>query len=259
MGRALSNAMLNLGVSHAVHKALYELGMHLEPIAEAEADAGLGNGGLGRLAACFLDSCASLQLPVMGYGMRYEYGMFRQRIENGCQVEEPDHWLRDGNPVGARAPRVHRQRVQFGGRTDFYRDDRPAARPLGRHPRRPRRALRRPHPRVPERHGQHAAAVEGRGDRGIRPGGVQCRRLLEAGRGEERRRAHHACVLYPNDASESGKELRLRQQYFLASASLKDIIRDWKRVHERDDFSAFAGPQLLPAERHPSRPSPWPS
>jgi len=98
MGRALGNAMLNLGLSHAVHKSLYDLGIQLEQIVEAEPDAGLGNGGLGRLAACFLDSCATLQLPVRGYGLRYEYGMFRQRLENGYQVEEPDHWLRDRFP-----------------------------------------------------------------------------------------------------------------------------------------------------------------
>ncbi|MCP4996038.1 MAG: glycogen/starch/alpha-glucan phosphorylase, partial [Gammaproteobacteria bacterium] len=92
MGRALSNAMLNLDVHDATSKGLYELGLELEEIAEAETDAGLGNGGLGRLAACFLDSCASLQLPVRGYGIRYEYGMFRQHIEDGYQQEEPDHW-----------------------------------------------------------------------------------------------------------------------------------------------------------------------
>ncbi|HUM91246.1 MAG TPA: glycogen/starch/alpha-glucan phosphorylase, partial [Candidatus Competibacter sp.] len=97
MGRALSNAMLNLGLTEPVNKALYEMGLTLEELAECENDAGLGNGGLGRLAACFMDSCATLRLPVVGYGIRYAYGMFRQRIENGYQVEEPDHWLRSGN------------------------------------------------------------------------------------------------------------------------------------------------------------------
>ena len=90
MGRALGNAMLNLGIKDETVRAMYDLGIVLEEIAGNELDAGLGNGGLGRLAACFLDSCATLQLPVLGYGIRYEYGMFRQHIENGNQVEEPD-------------------------------------------------------------------------------------------------------------------------------------------------------------------------
>jgi starch phosphorylase len=116
MGRALSNAMLNLGVTEPVSKALYEMGLTLEELAECENDAGLGNGGLGRLAACFMDSCATLRLPVVGYGIRYAYGMFRQRIENGYQVEEPDHWLRSGN-LWELERREYTQRIKFGGRT----------------------------------------------------------------------------------------------------------------------------------------------
>ncbi len=116
-------------------QALHGLGLELEELAEAEHDAGLGNGGLGRLAACFLDSCATLQLPVTGYGIRYEYGMFRQKIVDGRQVEEPDHWLRDGNPWEIERPE-YTQRVQFGGRTEYLpRPRRRAARPLGRHQR----------------------------------------------------------------------------------------------------------------------------
>jgi starch phosphorylase len=117
MGRALGNSMLNLGITDEATKGLYDMGLVLEEIAESEHDAGLGNGGLGRLAACFLDSCATLQLPVKGYGLRYEYGMFRQEIENGHQVEEPDHWLRDGNPWEMERPE-YTQRVHFGGRTE---------------------------------------------------------------------------------------------------------------------------------------------
>ena len=85
MGRALGNAMLNLGIADEVHKMLYDFGIEFEDMESSEQDAGLGNGGLGRLAACFLDSCATLQLPVMGYGLRYDYGMFRQKIENGIR------------------------------------------------------------------------------------------------------------------------------------------------------------------------------
>ena len=116
MGRTLGNAMLNLGITDAAAQAMHQLGINLEDLAESEIDAGLGNGGLGRLAACFLDSCATLQLPVMGYGIRYEYGMFRQRIVDGRQIEEPDHWLRDGNPWEQERPEFI-QRVRFGGRS----------------------------------------------------------------------------------------------------------------------------------------------
>ncbi|MDD2541799.1 MAG: glycogen/starch/alpha-glucan phosphorylase, partial [Desulfuromonadaceae bacterium] len=119
MGRTLGNAMLNIGITDAATAAMSELGIKLEDLAEAEIDAGLGNGGLGRLAACFLDSCATLQLPVMGYGLRYEYGMFRQRIVDGRQIEEPDHWLRDGNPWEQERPE-YTQRVRFGGRCEHH-------------------------------------------------------------------------------------------------------------------------------------------
>ena len=127
MGRALGNAMLNLDIEKSVRSALYEYGMSIEDLAEEEADAGLGNGGLGRLAACFLDSCATLSLPVVGYGIRYEYGMFRQEIQDGAQVEEPDHWLRDGYVWEVKRPQDTRH-VRFGGRSEFYVDARGASR-----------------------------------------------------------------------------------------------------------------------------------
>ncbi|HEU0187355.1 MAG TPA: glycogen/starch/alpha-glucan phosphorylase, partial [Gallionellaceae bacterium] len=117
MGRALGNALLNLELEPGLAEALQSLGVALEDMAELEHDAGLGNGGLGRLAACFLDSCATLQLPVTGYGLRYEYGMFRQKIENGYQLEEPDHWLRDGSPWEIERPEFS-VRVHFGGQTE---------------------------------------------------------------------------------------------------------------------------------------------
>ena len=98
MGRLLRNTLLSLGIEGEAARALEDIGIQLEDLYDRETDAGLGNGGLGRLAACFLDSCATLQLPVMGYGIRYHYGMFHQRIENGHQVEDPDAWLRDGFP-----------------------------------------------------------------------------------------------------------------------------------------------------------------
>src|SRR5690606_13389642 len=117
MGRALTNAAFNLDMEESLRTVLHKYGVSLEELAEQERDAGLGNGGLGRLAACFLDSCATLGLPVTGYGIRYDYGMFHQRIEDGYQVEQPDHWLERGNPWEFEAPQEKR-RIRFRGRTE---------------------------------------------------------------------------------------------------------------------------------------------
>ena len=121
MGRLLQNALLNLGIEDETGEALNRLGLKLEEVYERELDTGLGNGGLGRLAACFLDSCATLQLPVMGYGIRYHYGMFHQAIRDGYQFEEPDAWLREGFPW--EIERIeYSQTVRFGGYSTPYTD-----------------------------------------------------------------------------------------------------------------------------------------
>src|SRR5262245_33829798 len=119
MGRTLGNSLIALGLRDSCAKALAELGYHLEDLREAEWDAGLGNGGLGRLAACFLDSLATLGYPCYGYGLRYDYGIFHQRIVDGAQVEVPDGWLRYGNPWEIARP-GDRFRVQFYGRVHTY-------------------------------------------------------------------------------------------------------------------------------------------
>jgi glycogen phosphorylase len=238
MGRTLSNAMLNLGIAEASEQGLYDMGIVLEELASAERDAGLGNGGLGRLAACFLDSCATLQLPVKGYGLRYEYGMFRQLIQDGHQTEEPDHWMRDGSPWELERPE-YTQRIHFGGRTERYKDHtgRPAVRWVDT-----RDVLAVPYD-VPIpgyrndsintlRLWKSAATDEfdlGEFNAGSYPESVAQKNEAE----------HITMVLYPNDASESGKELRLRQQYFLASASIKDVMREWVR-RKGKNFSEFA-------------------
>ncbi|MDX8386394.1 MAG: glycogen/starch/alpha-glucan phosphorylase, partial [Gallionella sp.] len=238
MGRALGNAMLNLGIQDETTHAMHEFGIVLEEIAEREHDAGLGNGGLGRLAACFLDSCATLQLPVTGYGIRYEYGMFRQHIENGNQVEEPDHWLRDGNPWEIERPEFTR-RVNYGGRTEYYQDHAGVLRIrwVGANS-----VLAVPYdvPIPGYRNGTvntlrlwHAAATD-EFDLGEFNAGSYTESVAAKNNAE-----HITMVLYPNDASENGKELRLRQQYFLASASLQDIISNWVSRHG-EDFSHFA-------------------
>jgi glycogen phosphorylase len=251
MGRALSNAMLNLGITDAVSELLYGYGIELEEIEAAEHDAGLGNGGLGRLAACFLDSCATLQLPVLGYGLRYEYGMFRQEVLNGYQIEEPDHWLRDGNPWELERPE-YSLRVHFGGRTEFYRDENNALRV-----------------RWVDTHDVLAVPYDIPVP-GYRNNTVNSLRLWKSTATDEfdldefnagdyteavaaKNNAEHiTMVLYPNDASENGKELRLRQQYFLASASIKDVLRRWKRLHGTN-FDALAEKHCFQLnDTHPS-------
>ncbi len=238
LGRSLNNAVLNLDLEQSVREALSQYGCELEAIAEAELDAGLGNGGLGRLAACFLDSCANLKLPVAGYGIRYEYGMFHQRIENGRQIEDPDHWLRDGNPWEIERPE-HTRRIKLFGHTERIIDD----------------------------HGAAHSCWVGTEDLlavpfdmpipGYKNGTVNTLRLWKAAAtdafdlqefnsgsypeavAEKNNAEQISMVLYPNDANENGKELRLKQQYFLVSASLQDVLEHWVKQYG-NDFSQFA-------------------
>src|SRR5262245_45282727 len=121
MGRTLGNSLVNMGLTDATAEAVHELGYKLEDLREAEWDAGLGNGGLGRLAACFLDSLATMGYPSYGYGLRYDYGIFHQRIVNNAQSETPDAWLRYGNPWEIQRP-GDRFRVQLRGRVNTYTD-----------------------------------------------------------------------------------------------------------------------------------------
>jgi starch phosphorylase len=229
MGRSLGNHMLNLGIRTPADEAMMSLALDLEEIETEELDAGLGNGGLGRLAACFMDSCATLNLPVIGYGIRYEYGMFHQHIENGHQIEDPDHWLRDGYPWEIER-QEYTQRVKFGGHCKHYVDEN-----------------NRPKVRWADTDDVLAIPYD-IPISGYRNGTINTLRLWEAEATAEfnlnefnagsyteavaaKNDAEHiTMVLYPNDSSENGKELRLRQQYFLASASLKDIIEIWERI-----------------------------
>ncbi|MET0067006.1 MAG: glycogen/starch/alpha-glucan phosphorylase [Candidatus Thiodiazotropha sp.] len=245
MGRTLSNAILNLDMGHEVDKAFMDLGINLDSIQESEPDAGLGNGGLGRLAACFLDSCATLQLPVRGYGLRYEYGMFRQHIEKGQQVEDPDHWLRNGNPWELERPE-YTQAIKFCGHTEhrdgkvFWVDTQdvlavPYDLPVPGYRNNTVNTLRL----------WKAAATDEFNLDEFNAGSYT--EAVEAKNNAE----HITMVLYPNDASENGKELRLRQQYFLASASIKDVIREWRETHKNfDDFASKNCFQLN--DTHPS-------
>lgn len=238
MGRTLTNAVLNLDMDESLRKALKTYGVTLEELAEEEHDAGLGNGGLGRLAACFLDSCATLELPVTGYGIRYDYGMFHQKIKDGYQIELPDHWLKEGNPWEFEAPENIR-RIKFYGHTVAETDadgkltmkwvdtDDVLAVPYDMP--------------VP----------------GYRNNTVNTLRLWKASSTNEFRLDQFnqgsyteavaskneaeqiSMVLYPNDVSENGKVLRLRQQYFLSSASLQDVIVRWLQRND-NSFENFA-------------------
>lgn len=251
MGRALGNALLNLDLDQDSREALSQYSVSLEELEEAEHDAGLGNGGLGRLAACFLDSCASMDLSVTGYGIRYEYGMFAQKIVDGYQVERPDRWLREGNPWEVRVPH-HNVTVKFFGHTESY-VDKQGRRHMIWVDTQDVLAVAYDMPVPGYRNGRvnslrlwKAEATDdfdlAEFNQGDYTEAVACKNLAE----------QITMVLYPNDASENGKELRLRQQYFLSSASLQAILKRWVH-HHGHDFSEFAAKNVIQLnDTHPS-------
>ena len=252
IGRTLSNAMIAEGVYDVAQKALAELNVDLEEIIEKEVDPGLGNGGLGRLAACFMDSLATLAIPAMGYGIRYEYGMFRQKIENGQQVERPDDWLEKGAPWEFMRP-SKRFSIDFGGHIYFEG----------------KKCIWNPAEKV-------TALAYDQMIPGYKNDSASTLRLWSAHGGEvfdlaEFNRGDHLAavatrsanqnlsrVLYPDDSTWNGRELRLRQEYFLVSASLQDILRrhfrthgtldnlaDKVAIHLNDTHPALAIPELM--------------
>lgn len=237
LGRSLNNAVQNLDLDATLKEGLHKYGVLLEEVIEAEHDAGLGNGGLGRLAACFLDSCANLKLPVTGYGIRYEYGMFHQKIENGRQVEAPDHWLRDGNLWEIERPEDTRTINLYGHCERYYGDDGqmrtrwanaqkllavPYDMPIPGYKNNTVNTLR-----------LWKAAATDEFDLNEFNAGSYPEAVAQKNEAEQ-----ISMVLYPNDSSENGKELRLKQQYFLTSASLQDVLADWVKRHG-EDFSRF--------------------
>src|SRR5512145_914510 len=237
MGRALENNLINLGLHDNMRAALQDMGLDLADLLAMEHDAGLGNGGLGRLAACFLDSMASLALPAVGYGIRYEFGIFDQEIRQGYQVERPEEWLRFGNPWEIARPE-YVVPVKLYGRTEHFVDVR------GKHRVRwvdARHVLGMPYD-IPIA--------------GFRNGTVNTLRLWRARASEELDLADFNAgdymraveekdlteniskVLYPNDLTVMGKELRLQQQYFFVACSIHDIVNRHLKMH--DGFGAFA-------------------
>ncbi|WP_372713064.1 glycogen/starch/alpha-glucan phosphorylase [Ilyobacter sp.] len=214
MGRALGNNLMNIGILQEVKDVLKELGIDYNHIEEAEDDAGLGNGGLGRLAACFMDSLATLNLPGQGYGIRYKNGIFRQQFEEGFQKEYPETWLKYGDPWSVKKS-SEEVIVEFG-------DQKVRAVP-------------------------YDSPILGYGT-----DNVNTLRLwestpindldLDAFNSQDYEEAvkeknmaeNISRILYPNDTTNEGKKLRLKQQYFFASASLQDILRNFKKTHGKD-------------------------
>lgn len=223
IGRTLNNALINLDLSGVVAKAMENLGYSLEEIAEVEWDAGLGNGGLGRLAACFLDSMATLELPAYGYGIRYEFGMFKQKIEKLQQQEYPDNWLRFGNPweIGRTEKGF---KVHFMGRINNYQDkdghnhsewvDTETVMALGYD-------IPIPGYKTETVNTLKLWAASSTREFNLQTfnAGDYIGAILNKSQSETISK-----VLYPNDNNYEGKELRLKQQYFMVSASLQDIL-----------------------------------
>jgi starch phosphorylase len=228
-GRVLLNNILNLGAYDAYARAMERLGYDLEALQDQEPDAGLGNGGLGRLAACMLDSAATLALPYYGYGIRYEYGIFAQRIENGFQVEVPDNWLRSGNPWEIpRADALYP--VQFYGRVHFFRDEQGDDR-IDWVDSESVMAMAYDTPVVGYRNDTvntlrlWAAKSTREFDLARFNAGEYVRAVEDKNQTE-----NISKVLYPADDRYVGKELRLKQQYFFVSATLQDVVRRFKKT-----------------------------
>ena len=234
MGRTLMNSMLNIGCDEGFRSALKEMGLELEKIRDMESDAALGNGGLGRLAACFLDSMATLGIPGYGYGIRYEYGMFNQRIENGQQVEHPDNWLRYGNPWEFPRSEVLYQ-VKFHGRVVNFTDDK-GQKCFQWVDSDDVMAMAYDYP-IPG-YGTEtvnnmrlwAAKATRDFDLGYFNEGNYIKAVEDKNESENLSK-----VLYPDDTTEMGRELRLKQQYFFVCASLQDIFYRYCKYQEHFD------------------------
>ncbi|MFQ9931877.1 MAG: glycogen/starch/alpha-glucan phosphorylase [Roseburia sp.] len=230
MGRALGNNLINLTVYNEVKEALEEMGINLNAIEDQEPDPALGNGGLGRLAACFMESLATLGYPAYGCGIRYHYGMFRQKIENGYQVEEPDNWLQNGYPFELKRPEYNFE-VKFGG---YVRAE---AQPDGRS-----RFVQEGYQSVKAI--PYDMPIVGYNNNVVNTlmiwdaEPMECFELDSFDKGDYHRAIEQQNlaknlveVLYPNDNHIAGKELRLKQQYFFVSASLQRAIARFKKNH----------------------------
>ena len=250
MGRAMTNNIINLGLEKNVREALSSLGYQLEDLVDQEPDAGLGNGGLGRLAACFLDSLATLEIPAYGYGIRYNYGIFNQQDRNGWQVEQPDNWLKDGNPWEIkRSDLVYP--VYFGGEVKVLREN--------------GRDIFKWIPSEQVNGMAYDTPIIGYGGKTINTLRLWSAQspmefsFQEFNSGDYTEAVRHKInaenisqVLYPNDTLYMGKELRLKQQYFFVACSLADIVRRFKRK-EKYSWSKFPDEAAIQLnDTHPS-------
>jgi starch phosphorylase len=237
IGRTMGNAIHNLGLEQSAADSLHEQGCKLEDLEELEYDAGLGNGGLGRLAACFMDSLATLALPAYGYGIRYEYGIFFQKIRGGAQEETPDNWLRHGNPWEIERPEhlhpVHfygrvALREQTGGRLAFKWADTQTV-----------MAMAYDYP-IPGYRNDTVNTLRLWAAKGTREFDLDYFNHGDYARavGDKAQSETISKVLYPNDNMFEGRELRLKQEYFFVSATLHDIMRRYKRAGG-SGFQAF--------------------
>ena len=250
IGRSLKNNLLNLGISDAGEEAIRKIGYDLEEIQELEHDAGLGNGGLGRLAACFLESMATLELPAHGYGIRYEFGIFKQQFENGAQVEAPDNWLEEGYPW-----EIPRWEVVYP--VHFFGQVKEIINKNGKSKRvwvETEEVVAMAYDVPIAGYGNHT--VNNLRLWSAKPSKSFDFQLFNSGDyiqavEETQRSGTISKVLYPNDQGFSGKELRLKQQYFFVAASLQDILRRFKTHSENfESFPDHVAIQLN--DTHPS-------
>ncbi|WIA33199.1 hypothetical protein OEZ86_006345 [Tetradesmus obliquus] len=229
MGRSLLNTLYNLGIKDQYMEALSELGYDLETIAEQERDAALGNGGLGRLAACFLDSMATLNLPAWGYGIRYSYGMFRQSIVNGFQHEQPDYWLTFGNPWEIERLIVSYP-IKFYGHVSVHQEEGRQVFRWNAGEQVTAVAYDNPIPGFKTRNCINLRLWAAKPSREFDLEAFNTGDYVQAILGKQRAETLSS-VLYPDDRTYEGKELRLKQQHFFVSATLQDVIRRYKESH----------------------------
>ena len=230
IGRLLRDGVTNLGLSDLVQEALAPLGVDFEKVRQAEPDAALGNGGLGRLAACFMESLASLGIPAFGYGIRYEHGLFRQIIRDGWQNEYPEDWLNNGNPWEYARPEISHD-IGFGGVVEAVVVSEARVRHVW-HPAETVQAVAYDTPVVGWR-GEHVNTLRLWSARAADPLKLDAFNYGDhLGALADRVRQESICkVLYPSDESPAGQELRLKQEYFFASAALQDLVRRHLRVY----------------------------
>mgnify|MGYP001717408883 FL=1 len=230
VGRLLENYLIQLGIRDMTADILAELGENLDALLECERDPGLGNGGLGRLAACYLDSLAAEDVPCVGMGLRYRYGLFRQRIRSGCQTEEPDDWLSDGYPWETAVP-SEAVEVRFGGTVDRREENGRMVYELRDY----RSVLATPYDVPILGYGAHAV----NNLRLWRAGPVHKQLDLDAFNAGDYSRAQKAnndaeaitCLLYPDDNTPAGQQLRLLQEYFFVCAGLQSMLRTFRATH----------------------------